>query len=101
MLRLLGSSARQRDAIWALGFGGRRSGADACVDLLAQQRHAALAAEAFCAITGLDLAARRTDRARGRRPEDDEPPLFEDDDLDAALVPRAEERLPEPGRLRR
>ena len=45
----------QRDAIWALGFGGRRAGADACVDLLAQDQHPRLAAEAFCAITGLDL----------------------------------------------
>ena len=89
--------SRQREAIWALGFGGRRSGADACVDLLAQQQHVGLAAEAFCAITGLDLAGAGLVAARARADDDDdEPPLFEDDDLDAALVPRAEDRLPEP-----
>lgn len=96
VLQLLGHVSRQRDAIWALGFGGRRSGADACVDLLAQQRHVALAAEAFCAITGLDLAGTGLVAPRAAAREDDEPPLFEDDDLDAALVPRADERLPQP-----
>jgi len=94
VLRLLGRPSRQAEAIWALGFGGRRSGADACLDLLAQQRHVGLAAEAFCAITGLDLAGAGLIATRADR--DDEAPPFEDDDLDAALVPRAEERLPEP-----
>jgi uncharacterized protein (TIGR02270 family) len=96
VLQLLGRASRQRDAIWALGFAGRRSGADACVDLLAQQRHVRLAAESFCAITGLDLAGAGLVAPRALAGEDDEPPLFEDDDLDAALVPRADERLPEP-----
>jgi len=96
VLRLLGRPARQRDAIWALGFGGRRCGADACVDLLAQQQHVGLAAEAFCAITGLDLARAGLVAPRAAVVKDDESPLFEEDDLDAALVLRAEERLPEP-----
>ena len=97
VLRMLGRPARQRDAIWALGFGGRRSGADACLDLLAQQRHVGLAVEAFCAITGLDLAAAGLIAARaGEHDDDDDAPPFEHDDLDAALVSRAEERLPEP-----
>ena len=92
----LGRPSRQRDAIWALGFGGRRSGADACIDLLAQQCHAPLAAEAFCAITGLDLAVAGLVEPRPTPDEDDESPPFEDEDLADALVPRAEERLPEP-----
>jgi uncharacterized protein (TIGR02270 family) len=101
VLRMLGRPARQRDAIWALGFGGRRSGADACLDLLAQQQHAGLATEAFCAITGLDLARAGLIAARAAAEDEDdgagdETPPFEDDDLDAALVPRAEDRLPEP-----
>jgi uncharacterized protein (TIGR02270 family) len=98
VVRMLGRPSRQREAIWALGFGGRRSGADACIDLLAQQRYAGLAAEAFCAITGLDLAGAGLLAARPpaqRDDDDDEAPPFEDDDLDATLVPRAEERLPE------
>jgi uncharacterized protein (TIGR02270 family) len=94
LLRMLGRPARQREAIWALGFGGRRSGADACLDLLAQQRYVGLAAEAFCAITGLDLAS--AGLLARRAGDDDEAPLFEDDDLDAALAPSAEERLPQP-----
>lgn len=57
VLDALGDETRQKDAIWALGFGGRRAGADACLDFLAQGRHEKLAAEAFSAITGLDLAA--------------------------------------------
>ncbi len=95
VVQLLGRPSRQREAIWALGFGGRRSGADACVDLLAQQQHVGFAAEAFCAITGLDLAGAGL-RAARVDDGDGEPPLFEDDDLDAVLVPRAEDRLPEP-----
>jgi len=94
LLRMLGRPARQREAIWALGFGGRRSGADACLDLLAPQRYVGLAAEAFCAITGLDLAS--AGLLARRAGDDDEAPLFEDDDLDAALAPSAEERLPQP-----
>lgn len=96
VLRLLGRPQRQRDAIWALGFAGRRSGADACVDLLAQERHVGLAVEAFCAITGLDLAGAGLIAPRTAAGQEDDSPLFEDDDLDSVLVPRAEERLPEP-----
>ena len=98
VVQMLARPARQREAIWALGYGGRRSGADACIDLLAQQRHVGLAAEAFCAITGLDLAGAGLIAARPaqRDDEDGEAPPFEDDDLDAALVPRADERLPDP-----
>jgi uncharacterized protein (TIGR02270 family) len=94
VVRMLGRPERQREAIWALGFGGRRSGADACLDLLAQQRHTGLAAEAFCAITGLDLVG--AGLLAPRAGDDGEAPPFEDDDLDAALAPRAEERLPQP-----
>jgi hypothetical protein len=53
---VLADKARQRQALWALGFGGRRAGADACIDMMRQVRHTRLAAEAFSAITGLDLS---------------------------------------------
>ncbi len=82
VLRLLDRPARQREAIWALGFGGRRSGADACIDLLAREQHAPLATEAFCAITGLDLARAALVAPAPPEPED--------------VVPSAEARLPQP-----
>jgi uncharacterized protein (TIGR02270 family) len=98
VLRALARSERQPAAIWALGFGGRRSGADACVDLLAQDRHLRLAAEALCAITGVDLHAGGLAAPSSGADQDqrDATPAFEDDDLDADLVPRAEDRLPVP-----
>jgi uncharacterized protein (TIGR02270 family) len=68
----LGDPQWQRDAIWALGFGGRRAGADACVELLVQDQHPRLAAEAFCAITGLDL--HDADLAVAAPPEPDPTP---------------------------
>lgn len=94
VVKALGKEARQRDAIWALGFGGRRDGADACIELLAQKRHVRLAAEAFCAITGLDLDANGLVVAPA--PEPDEPVSFEEDDLDANLEPQPEDALPMP-----
>jgi uncharacterized protein (TIGR02270 family) len=90
----LGDARRRRDAIWALGFAGWRQGADACVDLLAQQIEPRLSAEAFCAITGLDLRA--AGLAAPPPPALDELPAFEADDLDADLVPAAELLLPLP-----
>jgi uncharacterized protein (TIGR02270 family) len=47
--------ALRRDAVWALGFAGRRDGADLCVDLCRQDLFPALAVEALCAMGGLDL----------------------------------------------
>jgi uncharacterized protein (TIGR02270 family) len=94
VVKALGKEARQRDAIWALGFGGRRDGADACIELLAQDRHVRLAAEAFCAITGLDLAA--SGLVVPPPPEPDEPVSFEEEDLDANLEPQPEDALPMP-----
>ena len=97
-LAALAQGARRREALWAIGFGGRRAGADACVDLLAQEvdaREVRLAAESFCAITGLDLRDAGL-AASAPASESDEPPAFEDEDLDADLVPREEDRLPVP-----
>jgi uncharacterized protein (TIGR02270 family) len=94
VLAALGSAARQEAAIWALGFGGRRAGADACLELVAQGHHEKLAAEAFCAITGLDLQA--AGLTAPPPPEADEPIPLEQENLDAKLVPEPEELLPAP-----
>ncbi|HET6146460.1 MAG TPA: TIGR02270 family protein [Polyangia bacterium] len=83
---MLGDPRWQREAIWALGFGGRRAGADACLDLLAQDQQPRLAAEAFSAITGLDL--READLAVAPPPEPEDQPAGEKDvvlDAEGAL----------------
>lgn len=85
---------RRRAAVWALGFAGRKSGAAACVDLMAQDLETKLAAEAFVAITGVDLVA--LGMVGPAKAEADEPVAFEADDLDVDLVGGPEDRLPEP-----
>src|SRR4051812_46356461 len=51
----LADDETRADAVWALGFAGGLAAAEACLELLAQELHPALAAEALGAITGLDL----------------------------------------------
>jgi hypothetical protein len=89
LLKALGSEPLAPVATWALGFAGTRDAADACVDLLRQERLAQLAFEAFCAITGVDFKANRlTVPAPEENTESAVP--FEQDDLDADLVPKVE-----------
>lgn len=93
-LRELLSAPRLRaHALWALGFTGRASAAEACLGSMEDKTLAPLAAESFCAITGLQLegayALPRPELAQ-------EPPPLEEDDLDADLTPRPEEALPLP-----
>lgn len=94
VMDLLAKPNRRRHAVWSLGFAGRKDSAAACIDLLAQGLEVKVAAEAFAAITGLDLAAEGM--IAPEAPEPDEPVAFEDDDLDADLGPRPEDRLPQP-----
>ena len=84
----------RRSALFALGFSGTRQAADACVQAMDEEDDAKLAAEAFSAITGLDLEAERLTEPEPASP--DEPIPFEREDLDACLVPEAEELLPRP-----
>jgi uncharacterized protein (TIGR02270 family) len=56
IIEALGDPETRPDALRALGFAGSRAAADACIDLLAQDLHPQLAAEALCAITGLELS---------------------------------------------
>lgn len=84
--------------LWALGYCGRVSAVDLCVDLLDDPEHGRLAAEAICAITGLSTQDdlywidRPTSDASGEQAL----PELEDDDLDADLVPTASDALPYP-----
>ncbi|MFY2557024.1 hypothetical protein ACN469_05290 [Corallococcus terminator] len=76
------------EVLWALGFSGRVEAADACAELLGDKLHGRVAAEAFCAITGLVL-----EETFVQEPPDDEP---EEDDLDADLSLSFEASLPVP-----
>jgi uncharacterized protein (TIGR02270 family) len=79
-----------RDALWALGFAGTSSAVEACLRQMETGEHVRVACEAVCAITGLDLHDEEL-AARSSTERDDET-----DDLDAVLVPTADERLPAP-----
>lgn len=88
----LRNPTHQKDAIWALGHLGTIRAAEAC---LAGMRHEPLAracGEAYCWITGADLVRDRL--AKVEAPED--APAFEEDDLEADLVPTVDELWPMP-----
>ncbi|WNG13776.1 hypothetical protein [Cystobacter fuscus] len=72
---------------------GRVAAANACLSYLGDGNKlvARLAAEAFCAITGLVL---ENDYLAEPKPESEEPIPLEEEDLDASLVPTPEEALP-------
>jgi uncharacterized protein (TIGR02270 family) len=83
-----------RAAFWALGHLGTREAAEHCLAAMPDARVGRLAGEAYAAITGIDLA-----RERLTAPDPvDAPslPPFEEDDLDADLVPRHEDLWPLP-----
>lgn len=85
----------RQEAMFALGFAGTAAAADAAIRCMREPALAQLAAEAFCAITGLDLEAQNlvAPEAEGGR---DEPVPFDEEDLDADLVPTPDELLPHP-----
>ena len=88
----------QLPAIWALGHIGTVRAAEACLAGMLYETLARACGEAYCWITGADLA--RDDLAADE-PSVEVPP-FEDDDLDANLVPPPEALwpLPDPDRAR-
>jgi len=107
LLALLGSEQRQmplvdalalestrREALFALGFAGTRQAAEASLFAMNQPELAPLAAEAFCAITGLDLEQHGFTLPVRAAPV--EPIPFEEEDLDGHLVPQPDELLPMP-----
>ncbi|WP_163991472.1 TIGR02270 family protein [Pyxidicoccus caerfyrddinensis] len=92
LLELLSTEALRPDVLWALGFSGRVAAADACVELMRHKPVAALAGEAFSAITGLRIAE---EYAVPREEEDEALPPLEED-LAADLTPKPEDALPKP-----
>ncbi|NMO19246.1 TIGR02270 family protein [Pyxidicoccus fallax] len=94
IIAALKEEAAREDALWALGFSGRRTAADACLEAMAgPPRVARLAGEAFSAITGLRLEERYA--LPEEEPGDALPPL-EEEDLDADLSLHPEDALPRP-----
>jgi uncharacterized protein (TIGR02270 family) len=84
--------AQQREAIGALANIGSREAAEHCLLAMKHPKFAKIAGEAYCAITGADLARDKLTSA-----EADEPtPDFDSDDLQADLVPTPQEMWPLP-----
>ncbi len=94
LLALLSQKTLRAALLWALGFSGRVACADACLEFLHQKPFAALAAEAFSAITGLPIQGPYA--ARSEEVEVEEPIPLEKEDLDADLVPNPEDDLVQP-----
>jgi uncharacterized protein (TIGR02270 family) len=82
------------DVLWALGFSGHAIAAHACLECMGgEDKTAALAGEAFSAITGLKL------EGEYRKPPKEEADALipiEEEDLDADLVPGPEASLAVP-----
>lgn len=89
----------QTQAIGALGHIGTVRAAEACLAGMQHEKLARACGEAYCWITGADLVR---DRLAAKEPSFEVPP-FEEDDLDANLVPSPESLwpLPDPEAARR
>ncbi|RKH20224.1 TIGR02270 family protein [Corallococcus sp. CA047B] len=90
--QLLHEPRHRPDTLWALGFSGRRSAAEACLEWMEDPTVSHLALEAFCAITGLPLEERFVVQPS----EEDSLPPLEEDDLTADLTHKPEDDLPRP-----
>jgi uncharacterized protein (TIGR02270 family) len=93
LVGLLRQEEMRADVLWALGFSGQALAAEACLACMGDDGVAALAGEAFSAITGLTL------EGEYRKAAEEEPDALiplEEEDLDANLVPGPESRLPVP-----
>lgn len=84
--------AQQKEAIWALGHIGTARAAEACLAGMKHEPIARACAEAYCWITGADLSRDRLAKIEALP----DAPAFEDDDLDANLVPAADDLWPAP-----
>jgi uncharacterized protein (TIGR02270 family) len=91
----LGTAGLRRQALWALGFSGRVTAMEACLELLSVPEVARLAGEAFSAMTGLRLEGPHALPA-GARPEGAPLPPEEQEDLDVDPVAGPEDSLPWP-----
>ncbi len=93
ILESVTDASLQRAAIWSLGHIGTHEAVDMCLLAMKNPKLARMGGEAYCTITGADL---ERDRLTAEEPEDPAMPAFGDEDLDANLVPQAEELWPLP-----
>jgi uncharacterized protein (TIGR02270 family) len=91
---MLSDRALLPDVLWALGFSGRIACADICLEFMRQKPFAALAGEAFSAITGLRIEGPYA--SEGEEPKAQEPVPLEQENLDANLLPKPTDALPLP-----
>ncbi len=116
LIARLDDETTRADALWALGFSGRREAAEACLRWLGDAEVGRLAGEAFAAITGLDLEDdtywddpidadpededepedQDQDQASGEGDQSEPPELEDDLDEDLSLRPEDELRVPKP-----
>ncbi|MDX2021976.1 MAG: TIGR02270 family protein [Deltaproteobacteria bacterium] len=94
LLAALGQERTFNVALQAMGFLGTKEAAQACLQAMHSPPHARLAAEGFCAITGLELAAQNLALPEPAALND--PLSFELDDMNADLVPKLDDLLPLP-----
>jgi uncharacterized protein (TIGR02270 family) len=94
VMSALGTPGLQPAAVWTLGHVGTPAAAECCLDLMRDPLLAPRAAEAYCTITGADVARDRLGTADAS--SDAPAPSFEEDDLDADLVPSASDLWPVP-----
>ncbi|ATB26798.1 TIGR02270 family protein [Melittangium boletus] len=95
LLQALPEPALRQDALWALGLSGRVAAVGPLLEAMRDKTVAPLAAEAFCAITGLALTG---DLAVPREPWTPDSP---EEDEPAPLGPEAELPRPQPQRVER
>ncbi len=88
LLAALANDSLRRDVLFAAGFAGTVRAADACAEAMRSDEDAPVAAESFCAITGLSL-----EREHLVEPE---PPGPDEENVDANLVPAQDDLLPRP-----
>ncbi|WP_375766144.1 TIGR02270 family protein [Archangium gephyra] len=101
LLEALQRPASRTKALWALGFVGTLSAAEACLAYLDDKKLAPLAGESFCAITGLDLASERLAIDEDEVPHTDDMSLADTEDEDLTLRPEHALPLPDAEGVRR
>ena len=86
--------ALQRAGLFALAYIGTAEAVEICLAGMRDEKLARSAGEAYCAITGADLA--RDGLTLPEPPDASSPPPLENDRLDANLVPTAADQWPLP-----
>jgi uncharacterized protein (TIGR02270 family) len=94
VIRALREPSLQRAGLYAIAYIGTPQAVEICLAGMRDEKLARRAGEAYCAITGVELAR---DRLAAPEPaEEPSPPRLEDDRLDANLVPAAADKWPLP-----